>query len=193
MLFVYAALLFQARFPALTKLLCFSAWLKMSAKHQENDTSVKANHLLLLVAVCQVLVPEHCPRGSPPHNLVWKNRSSSNKVCGVVTLVTYPAPSQSTTSSNGTEQKENQSPCPRQRRRQPQWEVDLFWSQNPPFPRRLQVGICVSPQSMFTRFQDFWNKNKSLKNRCEIHFQSRIKTFGIRMRQFISPLVVITT
>ena len=39
---------------------------KMSAKHQENDTPVKASHLLLVIAVCQVLVPEHCLLGEPP-------------------------------------------------------------------------------------------------------------------------------
>ena len=38
----------------------------MSAKHQENDTPVKASHLLLVIAVCQVLVPEHCLLGEPP-------------------------------------------------------------------------------------------------------------------------------
>ena len=39
---------------------------KMSAKHQENDTPVKASHLLLVIAVCPVLVPEHCLLGEPP-------------------------------------------------------------------------------------------------------------------------------
>ena len=38
----------------------------MSAKHQENDTPVKASHLLLVIAVCPVLVPEHCQLGEPP-------------------------------------------------------------------------------------------------------------------------------
>ena len=37
-----------------------------AAKHQENDTPVKASHLLLVIAVCQVLVPEHCLLGEPP-------------------------------------------------------------------------------------------------------------------------------
>ena len=40
--------------------------LYMSAKHQENDTPVKASHLLLVIAVCPVLVPEHCLLGEPP-------------------------------------------------------------------------------------------------------------------------------
>ena len=43
-----------------------SVYHTMSAKHQENDTPVKASHLLLVIAVCQVLVPEHCLLGEPP-------------------------------------------------------------------------------------------------------------------------------
>ena len=41
-------------------------YIYMSAKHQENDTPVKASHLLLVIAVCPVLVPEHCLLGEPP-------------------------------------------------------------------------------------------------------------------------------
>ena len=56
----------------------------MSAKHQENDTPVKASHLLLVIAVCQVLVPEHCLLGEPPKHekfgfsLTWQKLLSQN-------------------------------------------------------------------------------------------------------------------
>ena len=55
----------------------------MSAKHQENDTPVKANHLLLPVAVCQSSGSRTLSVGGA----VWKKwEPFPQKQCGVVTL-----------------------------------------------------------------------------------------------------------
>ena len=68
----------------------------MSAKHQENDTPVKASHLLLVIAVCQVLVPEHCLLGEPPKHEKFVSFHKSSVEWWP--FVTYPAPqSRSTT------------------------------------------------------------------------------------------------
>ena len=61
---------------------------KMSAKHQENDTPVKASHLLLVIAVCQVLVPEHCLFGGAPQ--AREVCVVPQEQCGVVTLCDLP-------------------------------------------------------------------------------------------------------
>ena len=72
---------------------------KMSAKHQENDTPVKASHLLLVIAVCQVLVPEHCLLGEPPQ--AREICVVPQEQCGVVTLCDLPkAEGQGTTPQN---------------------------------------------------------------------------------------------
>ena len=71
-------------------------YLYMSAKHQENDTPVKASHLLLVIAVCQVLVPEHCLLGEPPKHEKFVSFHKSSVEWWP--FVTYPAPqSRSTT------------------------------------------------------------------------------------------------
>ena len=62
----------------------------MSAKHQENDTPVKASHLLLVIAVCPVLVPEHCLLGEPPKHEKFVSFHKSSD--GVVTLCDLPGP-----------------------------------------------------------------------------------------------------
>ena len=68
----------------------------MSAKHQENDTPVKASHLLLVIAVCQVLVPEHCLLGEPPKHEKFVSFHKSSVEWWP--FVTNPAPqSRSTT------------------------------------------------------------------------------------------------
>ena len=63
---------------------------KMSAKHQENDTPVKASHLLLVIAVCQVLVPEHCLLGEPPKHEKFVSFHKSSVEWWP--FVTYPKP-----------------------------------------------------------------------------------------------------
>ena len=63
---------------------------KMSAKHQENDTPVKASHLLLVVAVCPVLVPEHCQFGEPPKHEKFVSFHKSSVEWWP--FVTYPQP-----------------------------------------------------------------------------------------------------
>ena len=68
----------------------------MSAKHQENDTPVKASHLLLVIAVCPVLVPEHCLLGEPHKHEKFVSFHKSSVEWWP--FVTYPAPqSRSTT------------------------------------------------------------------------------------------------
>ena len=72
--------------------------------------------------------------------------------------------------------------------------VNVFWIQDPPFPKRSQVGIhVVLPQGSIASFQNFWNQSKFMKIGREIHSQSRIKALRVRMRQLISPLIVIST
>ena len=67
-----------------------SNYSKMSAKHQENDAPVKASHLLLVIAVCQVLVPEHCLLGEPPKHEKFVSFHKSSVEWWP--FVTYPAP-----------------------------------------------------------------------------------------------------
>ena len=74
----------------------YTVYIYMSAKHQENDTPVKASHLLLVIAVCQVLVPEHCLLGEPPKHEKFVSFHKSSVEWWP--FVTYPAPqSRSTT------------------------------------------------------------------------------------------------
>ena len=117
----------------------------MSAKHQENDTRVKANHLLLPVAVCQVLVPEHCLLGEPP---AWKKwEPFPQKQCGVVTLCDLPGPqSRSTTSQkrNGIKrEKETLLVLPPPLSAPPavagRW-LDMFWIEKPTLPAKVTGG-----------------------------------------------------
>ena len=74
----------------------------MSAKHQENDTPVKASHLLLVIAVCQVLVPEHCLLGEPPkHEKFVSFHKSSVEWWPFVTYLSFPRAVWSTVSFRG--------------------------------------------------------------------------------------------
>ena len=86
----------RVRLKFLIARLLLLATKEMSAKHQENDTPVKASHLLLVIAVCQVLVPEHCLLGEPPKHEKFVSFHKSNVEWWP--FVTYPAPqSRSTT------------------------------------------------------------------------------------------------
>ena len=143
----------------------------MSAKHQENDTPVKASHLLLVIAVCQVLVPEHCLLGEPPNLLGEPPKLESKGKRSIQVLPSHD-------SAIG---------C---RREGP----TCSGSRTHPSPKRSQVGVhVVLPQGSIPSFQNFWNQSQLMKIRREIYSQSRIKACRIRMRQFISPLIVIST
>ena len=63
---MHPGLLYLCSIDEIICIILYLTYINMSAKHQENDTPVKASHLLLVIAVCQVLVPEHCLLGEPP-------------------------------------------------------------------------------------------------------------------------------
>ena len=119
--------------------------------------------------------------------------------CGVVTLCDLPGPPEPLhhcLKRNGIKRKKINTSLtlPWQRHRLPQGGANVFWIQDPPFPKRSQVGVhVVLPQGSIPSFQNFWNQSQLMKIRREIYSQSRIKAFRIRMRQFISPLIVIST
>ena len=176
-------------------LLCLYPY--MSAKHQENDTPVKANHLLLPdCGVPRFWFQNTVCWGAPRAREGVENRSHKSSV-EWWPFVTYPAPRVAPplkgTGSKGKgsiqvfPSHDSATGC---RREGP----TCSRSRTHPSPKRSQVGVhVVLPQGSIASFQNFWNQSQFMKIRREVHSQSRIKALRIRMRQFISPLIVIST
>ena len=140
----------------------------MSAKHQENDTPVKASHLLLVDCGVSSSGSRTLSVGGAPQ--AREICVVPQEQCGVVTLCDLPGP------------PESLHHCLKKERG------------THPSPKRSQVGVhVVLPQGSITSFQNFWNQSKFMKVGREIHSQSRIKASRVRMRQLISPLIVIST
>ena len=169
----------------------------MSAKHQENDTPVKASHLLLVIAVCQVLVPEHCLLGEPPKHEKFVSFHKSSVEWWP--FVTYPAPRAAPPlfkkERDQKEKDQSKSFPPMTAPSAAAGRGQRVLDPGPTLPqRRSQVGVhVVLPQGSIASFQNFWNQGQFMKIRREIYSQSRIKALRIRMRQLISPLIVIST
>ena len=144
-------------------------YIYMSAKHQENDTPVKASHLLLVIAVCQVLVPEHCLLGEPPRREKFVSFHKSSVEWWP--FVTYPAPRAAPPLfKKERDQKEKGSiqifpshdsaiGCRREgptcsgSRTHPSWKKVTG-----------EVGVhVVLPQGSITSFQNFWNQSQFVK------------------------------
>ncbi len=64
-------------------------------------------------------------------------------------------------------------------------------SEHPPCTRRSWVGPSVKPCFSIRRLQQFGNQGQLGKQLGNVHLQGRTESLRIRMRQLISPLVVI--
>ena len=169
----------------------------MSAKHQENDTPVKASHLLLVDCGVSSSGSRTLSVGGAPQ--VREMCTVPQEQCGVVTLCDLPGPqSRSTTGKKERALKGKGSihvfPSHDSAIAAAGRGLTCSGSRTHPSPKRSQVGVhVVLPQGSIASFQNFWNQSKLMEVGREIHAQSRIKALRVRMRQLISPLIVIST
>ena len=142
----------------------------MSAKHQENDTPVKASHLLLVIAVCQVLVPEHCLLGEPPkHEKFVSFHKSSVEWWPFVTYPAPPEPLHHCLKRNGIKRKKINTSLtlPWQRHRLPQGGANVFWIQDPPFPKKVTGGCpCCLATGQYPQLPKFLESEPTYENKA---------------------------
>ena len=89
------------------------------------------------------------------------------------------------------------NPClslPWQRHRCRREGPDVFWIQDPPFPKKVTGGCpCCLATGQYRQLPKFLESKQVDGSRAWDPRSNRIKALRVRMRQLISPLIVIST